>query len=199
MIKNFRASVSTFAFVNSNKVFGVAARCAPWSKDDFVHAAAGNRVGGGQGSLKCEFTRGFTRRIKARHFRSPVYIHLLSLLPFLPLEKSFVCNNWDRQTHVLYLFFFFFLLDNWPWRTTRCHVIKMVDRTGLRLIDRFVRIGRVDCFDFVDKSNEFIASKICGNFLFLFSNWLPFPKIKRECTWRNTRPIERRPIPLARS
>lgn len=108
MIKNFRASVSTFAFVNSNKVFGVAARCAPWSKDDFVHAATGNRVGGGQGSLKCEFTRGFTRRIKARHFRSPVYIHLLSLLPFLPLEKSFVCNNWDRQTHVLYLFFFFF-------------------------------------------------------------------------------------------
>lgn len=44
----------------------------------------------------------------------------------------------------------------------------MVDRTGLRLIDRFVRIGRIDCFDFVDKSNEFIASKICGNFLFLF-------------------------------
>lgn len=68
----------------------------------------------------------------------------------------------------------------------------MVDRTGLRLIDRFIRIGSVAFrlrFDFVDKSNEFVASKICGNFsislilLFFFKLIIHFQKIKRECIW----------------
>lgn len=122
-----------------------------------------------------------------------MYIHLLSLLPFLPLEKSFVHDNWDRRGRALFtFFFFFFLLGNWPWRTARCHVIKMVDRTGFRLIDRFIRIGSVAFrlrFDFVDKSNEFVASKICGNFsislilLFFFKLIIHFQKIKCECIW----------------
>ena len=82
-----------------------ATGCAPRSKDDFVHAASGNRIGDGQGSLKCEFTRGCAPRIKARHFRSPMYVQLLSSTRFfsslffffsLPLPYSAIDENRPR-------------------------------------------------------------------------------------------------------
>lgn len=82
----------------------------------------------------------------------------------------------------------------------------MVDRTGLCLIDRFIRIGSVVSI-LLGKSNEFIASKICGKLLFLVLS--PFSPLKLivifknqawmylESNGRKTRPIERRSIPLA--
>ena len=61
------------------------AECASRSEDDFVHAANGNRIGDGQGSLKCEFMQGCTSRIKTRHFCSPMYVQFLSSTGFFTL------------------------------------------------------------------------------------------------------------------
>lgn len=82
----------------------------------------------------------------------------------------------------------------------------MVDRTGLCLIDRFIRIGSVVSI-LLGKSNEFIASKIYGKLLFLvLSSFFPLKLIVifknqawmyLESNGRKTRPIERRSIPLA--